>query len=91
MAHRLEETICYLSVLFFIIYDWKQEEIFLYIISIFFVNGQTGFVQISHVFILLSFKTNTCARQDLYNREQYHFCPHTELQSTQRGGSSEGL
>ncbi len=71
------------AVLFFTLDSWKQEEIFLYIISIFYLYEQTGFVQVRIIFLSLSFRTNARNRQDLYDRKQYHCCPHGVLQSTQ--------
>ncbi len=70
------------TVLFFTIYSWKQEDIFLLIISIFSVYGQTGIVQMSGMFLSLSSKTNGDETPDLHDSKQYHFCPHVMLQST---------
>ncbi len=41
----------------------------------------------SGVFLLLSSKTNTGARQDLHNNKQYCLCPHVQLQSKQNESS----
>ncbi len=41
--------------------------------SVFSVHGQTGFVQISGMFLSLSSKTNARARQDLYNSKHNRF------------------
>ncbi len=76
---------------FFIICSWKQEDMFLYIVSIFCVYSQTGFVQVSRVFLSLSCKTNTCAGWDLYDSKQYRCRPSALPQSTQNESSSEGL
>ncbi len=67
-------------------YMVESEWIFLWIISVFCVCGQNGFVQISGLFLALSFKTNALTRQDLNDKKQCHFCPHTLLQSTQKRG-----
>ncbi len=61
------------AVLFFTICGWRQEDIFLEIISIFCAHGRTVIVIISSVFLSLSFKTNACVRQDLYDSMQYCF------------------
>ncbi len=37
-------------------------------------------LQISGMFLSLSFKTNAYTRQDLYDSKQYHFCQHASLQ-----------
>ncbi len=50
---------------FFTVYGWKQEDIYLQIISVFSVYSQSGIVQISDVLLLLFSKTNARARQDL--------------------------
>ncbi len=42
------------------------------------------------VFLSLSSKTDARARQDLYDRKQYRFCPHALLQSMQSKSSSKG-
>ncbi len=70
-AHRSEETICCLQVWLidrsFFDYGWKQEDIFLWIISIFRVYGRTGFVPKSGEFLSLSSKTKTRTMQDFYD------------------------
>ncbi len=86
-AHRPEETICCLqawSIRCFRFYSlWLEAGGDVY--------GWNGFVQISVMCLSLSSKTNARVREDLYDRKQYHFCPHMALQSAQIEFSSEAL
>ncbi len=72
------------------IYGLKQEDILpLDNFNIFY--GWTGIVQISGVFLSLSFKTNALPGRGLHNSKQYRFCQHMPLQSTQNESPSERL
>ncbi len=76
MAHRTEETICFLwAWLIHCSLFWKQGKIFLLVISIFCVYGQTGIVQISGVFFFYSLPKQMLTLDE----------------STQNESSSEGL
>ncbi len=75
-AERNRRFAVYKHDRFFNYLCWKQEDIFLWIISVFCIYGLLGVVQIRDVFLLLSSKTNARARQDLHDSKQY-CCLHT--------------